>query len=247
MRILSAASLAALLSLGLAHTGFAADMATKAPIYKAPPAPVATWTGCYLGGNIGYGWAPTKWSTPAGVQFASMTADGFVAGGQVGCDYQINRQWVVGVRGMFEDGLKGSAPNSLATGLTDTTKVPWYVTVVGRFGYLFDPMSLLYVQGGGAWVRNELTECCTALVPIPPPVADGYANTTRTGWTVGVGFEHMFTQNISAFVEYDYIGLGNDNVAFTGINGFSNFNYQIKQNVNLVLAGVNLRFNGLLH
>ncbi len=222
-------------------------MATKAPIYKAPPAPVTSWTGCYLGGNIGYGWAPTKWTDPTtGVQFASMTVDGFVAGGQIGCDYQINQQWVVGVRGMFEDGLKGSDQNSLDTALTDTTRVPWFATVVGRFGYLIDSTSLIYIQGGGAWVRNELNECCNTVVVVPPPlITDGVANTTLTGWTVGIGIEHMFTPYLSAFIEYNYIGLGNNNVAFTGINGFSNFTYQINQNVNLVQAGINLRFNGL--
>ncbi len=245
MRILSAASLTAVLSLGLAQVGlaqvgFAADLATKAPIYKAPPAPVATWTGCYVGGNVGYGWAPTKWTNAAGVQLSSATADGVVAGGQIGCDYQLNQQWVVGIRGMLDDGLKGSGSSSLNPAVTDTTNVPWFATVVGRIGYLFDPMTLLYAQGGGAWVHDKFSECCNVIINQVP---DGYANTTIGGFTVGAGIEHKFTQNISAFIEYDYIGLGNNTVAFTGTGGFPNFSYQINQNVNLVLAGVNLRFN----
>jgi outer membrane immunogenic protein len=33
----------------------AADLPTKAPIMKAPPAPVYNWTGCYIAGGGGYG------------------------------------------------------------------------------------------------------------------------------------------------------------------------------------------------
>jgi outer membrane immunogenic protein len=33
---------------------FAADMAVKAP--PPPPAPVFSWTGWYVGGNVGYSW-----------------------------------------------------------------------------------------------------------------------------------------------------------------------------------------------
>ena len=50
----------------VAVPAMAADLGRPAPVYKAPPMPVATfsWTGCYLGGNIGYGWG--KSSTDAG-------------------------------------------------------------------------------------------------------------------------------------------------------------------------------------
>jgi outer membrane immunogenic protein len=40
----------------------AADMRVKAPILKAPPPVVYNWTGCYLGGNAGGGWARTEQS-----------------------------------------------------------------------------------------------------------------------------------------------------------------------------------------
>src|SRR5689334_11806598 len=41
----------------------AADLAVKAPIYKAPPpVEIFTWTGCYIGGNVGGKWARTDGS-----------------------------------------------------------------------------------------------------------------------------------------------------------------------------------------
>jgi outer membrane immunogenic protein len=252
MRIFYAA-VSTVLYLALSQIGFAADLPIKAPpVYKAP---VATWTGCYVGGNVGYGWAPTEWTaTTTGIQFASQKATGFVAGGQVGCDYQINQQWVIGFRGLFDDGLKGSS--TLNAALTETVKVPWFATAVGRIGYLVAPNTLLFAQGGAAWARNELNECCA---PVPAGggfggggvvdtffvlvFADGSANATRSGWTIGSGIEHRFTPNISGFIEYDYVRLGANDIAFTGMNGWPNFSYEIHQNINLVLTGLNFRFN----
>jgi opacity protein-like surface antigen len=42
--------------LSLAASGFAvaADLVVKAP--PPPPAPVYSWTGFYVGGNVGYSW-----------------------------------------------------------------------------------------------------------------------------------------------------------------------------------------------
>src|SRR5580704_2419137 len=37
--------------------GFAADMATKMPVKAAPVAPAWNWSGFYVGGHFGYGWA----------------------------------------------------------------------------------------------------------------------------------------------------------------------------------------------
>src|SRR5262245_46425481 len=47
----------------LATTGFAqaADMPVKAP---PPPEPVLSWTGFYIGGNVGYAWGNSTTSSP---------------------------------------------------------------------------------------------------------------------------------------------------------------------------------------
>jgi outer membrane immunogenic protein len=71
---------------GSAH---AADLSPQ-PVYKAPPpamAPVFSWTGCYIGGNIGGGWGRTTASAPSLAPGISLTGDtsGVIGGGQVGC------------------------------------------------------------------------------------------------------------------------------------------------------------------
>ena len=78
----------------------AADMPVKAP----PPvmvAPVATWTGCYIGGNVGWARVQTKVEFND-VRDFSRSADGFAAGGQIGCDYQFASNWVVGAQLMVD-------------------------------------------------------------------------------------------------------------------------------------------------
>jgi outer membrane immunogenic protein len=70
---------------------FATDMPTpppRAPVYKDPP-PVFGWTGCYVGGNVGYGRQRTVTTDPLNNPIpGAYSEDGMVGGGQVGCDYQ---------------------------------------------------------------------------------------------------------------------------------------------------------------
>jgi outer membrane immunogenic protein len=95
-----------LLVAGIAAAAFygapalAADLPVKAPAraYVAP-APLFSWTGCYIGGNIGVGWKALRSSDPDGDVEADKTFSGFVGGGQVGCDYQ-SGPWAVGIQGM---------------------------------------------------------------------------------------------------------------------------------------------------
>jgi outer membrane immunogenic protein len=238
------------LASGLCASGpsHAADIAR--PVYKAAPAPVhqTYWTGCYFGGNIGYGWAPTNWSTPGGVELASHSAGGVIGGGQIGCDYEMNRL-VVGIQGMFNaSAMKSDSNNLVNPALLDQTRTPWMASLTGRIGITGSPI-LFYAKGGAAWVRSDYQECCVPLVaappppppPPPPPIPDGVSKSTRVGWTVGGGVEYIFIPNWSVFAEYNYVRL-NGSVDFTGINGWGNFAYNIDQDLHAVLLGINYRF-----
>jgi outer membrane immunogenic protein len=237
----AAAALAA-----LAGAATAADLPPRAPAPYQPlpaPPPVFTWTGCYIGGNIGGGWA-SKSSTDAagavtgvvGADLGSHTADGFIGGGQVGCDYQAGL-WVVGVQGMFEgSNMKGS--NTDPSGLfVVNTSIPWFATVTGRIGFTASPAVLLYAKGGGAWVRDDYTLSSFA------GTALATASPTTSGWTVGGGVEWSFAANWSAFAEYNYLDFGTPGVTFTSSAG--GFPINIKQNINSFMVGLNYRFSAL--
>src|SRR5580698_4964091 len=94
-------------SLAASGLALAADMAVKAP---PPPAPVLSWTGFYVGGNIGYSWGKVSGdlNDPAIFFFSglgtlptsfseALKPKGVIGGGQFGYDYQINPTWVVGL------------------------------------------------------------------------------------------------------------------------------------------------------
>ena len=71
------------------------------PFYAPPPMlRVYNWTGCYFGGQLGGAFADNK----ANGQFLGFSLDdnngstGAVVGGQVGCDLQFDRNWVIGAQ-----------------------------------------------------------------------------------------------------------------------------------------------------
>ena len=95
---------AGLLAVGPA---IAADMAVKAPMMAPPPA--FSWTGCYIGIDLGYGmWnQDTFHETDPGHTAISPTQTGggrgWFGGGQIGCDYQVSPNWVIGAQGNWDD------------------------------------------------------------------------------------------------------------------------------------------------
>jgi outer membrane immunogenic protein len=79
--------------LGTAIAG-AADMAVKAP--PPPPPPVFSWTGFYVGANIGGAWTRSGWTDTRFLTTSDTVSNSvFIGGGQIGGNYQIG-QFVIG-------------------------------------------------------------------------------------------------------------------------------------------------------
>src|SRR5437763_9627083 len=138
----------------------AADLARPAPVYAVPPgvAAVFTWTGCYVGGNVGGVWANTGWTDTALGDFGSNTASGALGGAQAGCNYQVGA-WVFGIQGDYDwTNINGNGANGIpaaaALGLTDHAQLKSLASVTGRVGFALDRF-LGYVRGGGAWVQGD--------------------------------------------------------------------------------------------
>jgi len=219
---------------------------TKAPIYS--PLPVS-WTGCYVGGNVGGGWDRfTTGEVAPAIPYGSNEGSSVVGGGQTGCDYQFAPQWVVGIQGQAEFGTINSS-NAIAAfpGITAQFSVKNIETLTGRVGYLITPSVLAYAKGGAAWAAAS----GAGVAPALGGIAGETANFTMTGYTVGSGLEWMFAPGWSVFGEYNYINFGTRNVNFlsTGLlPGFgaagtvADFN-AIKLTTQTVNAGVNYKFN----
>jgi outer membrane immunogenic protein len=101
--ILSAAvAVSAMLGIGAAS---AADLPMKAMRYTAP-APVFSWTGCYVGVHAGAGVLHDQGYDPRNANPADRHGVGGLAGGQIGCNYQTG-MLVLGIEGEgFWSGMK---------------------------------------------------------------------------------------------------------------------------------------------
>ena len=200
--------------------------APVAPVAYAPP--VYNWSGFYVGGNIGAGFADSSWTDPFTGAHDTFNKSGFIGGGQVGANWQINAL-VLGIEGDFDwTGLKGSGHDSL--GNTIGVNTQWTSTVTGRVGAAFDRL-LVYGKGGVAFAHDNDS------VNIVGSTAS--ASLTRTGWTAGAGLEYAFAPNWTAKIEYDYLGFGSETLNLPTVPTYSS---NASLNVQEVKAGINFKF-----
>jgi outer membrane immunogenic protein len=241
-------------AIGLAASqASAADLPRKAPPAPPPPPPL-TWTGCYIGANIGGAWGRVELDTPSG-EFSKSGA-GFAGGGQIGCDYQFaGSGFVIGFRNMF-DGTTNNRERTFAVtgpgGLISASGTAefhnrWFDALTGRIGYAWQPASLIYFQGGAVWSRVEADLTLTTTVAGVTTVNSGSVSDTKTGWTIGGGWEYRFAPQWSVFIEGNYYDFGTrDRTIFTPATTAcaAGCALSAKTTAATALIGVNYRFGG---
>jgi outer membrane immunogenic protein len=261
-------AIAAAVSVMFAGAASAADMAVKAR--PAPiPAPVFTWTGCYIGGNIGYARGDVSSegipnaafvaATPAGAASVRATSyvtnhpDGVTAGVGAGCNYQ-TAAFVIGVEGDINysdlgfSQIRGPFPSAAPFAphtWEESFRSNWFATARARAGLVVGERHLLYVTGGAAFAEYRGFKA----LDFPGFAGFRYAGTIsddKVGWVVGAGWEYAFTNNWSAKVEYLHMDFGSSSVlAFQNVPApvFAvNHTYNFREDV--VRVGVNYRFGG---
>ena len=219
----------------LSSSAMAADLSR--PVYKAPPAgalPVAyDWTGFYVGGHVGYGWAKKDWQDSFGLYNLSTNPNGFLGGGQVGFNYQIG-QFVLGAEGDFSwTGINsGSTVLGIVPppGASFNTNVNWTSTLTGRAGIAFDRW-LVYGKGGVAWANDKFS---TNAYTFPGTIE---VTDTRIGWTAGAGVEYAFAPSWSAKLEYNFMDFGDKAVSFAPATSTT-----VDQHIHAVKLGINYKF-----
>jgi outer membrane immunogenic protein len=199
---------------GFAFAGIGAALAADlpAPVYsKAPaaaPAIAYNWTGCYIGGNAGGGFARARQEFAlapfTGILFSDSQGGDVIGGGQLGCDVQFDR-FVIGAQGQFDFGrISTGTIEPLFPTFTSAAQTKQLFTATARAGYLVMPSVLAYVTGGAAWAQTYLTVTGS----VPAPFLSESATLNRSGWTVGGGAEWMFAPGWSVFAEYNYLDFG---------------------------------------
>jgi outer membrane immunogenic protein len=244
-----------LIAAGMTVPAFAADMPVKAAM------PVGfDWSGIYVGGHIGGGWATSDIAVPGlgiigtilGVPTIQTTnSSGFLGGGQIGSNYQIGKLVI---------GWEGDASWSQINGTSTSTFVPllglgggggsfsralasntdWTATLTTRIGIAHDH-TLFYGKAGTAIAHTNYTDNWTANPG--GPFFSGSGGETREGWTTGVGIEYAFTNSLSFKAEYDYMNFGSRTANINGTILGAPFSAGIQNNLQIseVKAGLNFR------
>jgi outer membrane immunogenic protein len=231
----------------------AADLPRKAPAYQPPPPPPLTWTGCYIGANIGGAWGRFELDGPFGGESSRNGQGGFAGGGQIGCDYQFaGSGFVIGFRNMFDGTTNHKDRDFLIHNAVGTTVATgsasfhnrWFDALTGRIGFSGpQALWLAYFQGGGVWSR--VTADLTVYNLGGNAIGSGEWGKTKTGWTVGGGFEYRFAPQWSVFVEGNYYDFGTrETTLFTPVNTVcvNGCAFSGKTTAVTGLVGVNYRF-----
>jgi len=221
------------------------------------------WTGCSVGGHLGYGRGNANFADSSRENIiyagypdgglidysenqnpASVDQDGALLGGQIGCDYEFHKV-VVGISGEIEgadisgNGGDNYSYNYYGSGMI-TSKTDSLSDVSLRAGYDWNS-TLLYFKAGLAWAHNRYT--------ISGYSDDGQifnGRNTLNGVVLGLGGEWPVSKNVTAYVEADrYNFPGNTVKMVADYNGseYQLADVNVSESINAVKVGVNYRWS----
>jgi outer membrane immunogenic protein len=219
-----------------ATTALAADLPTKkqAPIpYVAP----FSWTGFYLGGNVGVIWETGNIDVTGspgyfdlGTVYPGLIANSFsrngqtdlIGGIQAGYNYQFG-SLVLGIESDF-DGTSVNSSSSFIGSNTHfgtatvtssyETRMDWLGTTRLRLGWTPVDKALIYATGGVAYGHGSTTN--GVQISSSSYLWNGSTDYTHVGWTAGGGAELAVTNNVLIRAEALYYDLGSENVSALG-------------------------------
>jgi outer membrane immunogenic protein len=263
--------LAGMISIGAIGAASAADMAVKAA--PPPPPPLPSWTGFYIGGDVGGAWADSSGTTifndsAVATPFAatnSFNRSGFIGGFYAGYNWQFSPNWVFGIEGDWSWTDRNGGSFCSGTNFVGTTCIDnglgfvrvdanndWIATLRGRIGYTFGSV-MLYGTGGAAWVNNSVTvtaDCRLGVCGggVAPGLFAATFDNNRTGWVAGVGLEWMITPNWLIRGEWLHADVGNSSGVLnipTGIVGRTQtVAWSRDLTIDIARFGIAYKFNG---
>ncbi|MBN9046865.1 MAG: porin family protein [Rhizobiales bacterium] len=216
--------LASTVALVAASGAKAADAVVAQEPAPVAVAPAFSWTGPYIGGQVGWGWAKSKFSDGDSLK---MSPNGFLGGVYGGYNYDFGNNFVGGIEG---DVTYNDVHKTLGDYASLETKLRWAGAVRARVGYSAGRF-LPYIAGGVAFgdVKNTVSAGALSVSQ----------SKTLTGWTAGAGVDYAVTDNVILRAEYRYTDFGHKNYDF-GTNGLVSVRDKFKTNE--VRLGVAYKF-----
>lgn len=180
--------------------------------------------------HAGWDWLSARTHSDDETTVGSVTNhnNDFMFGGQIGYDYAIRENTIVGVFGSYDvsNNKKCALDGFAATCL----KANRNIEAGGRIGQVLGGNNLVYIKG--AYVNGKFGASYN-----DPDAGIHYSDhEKRGGWRAGLGVEHNFGKYAYAKLEYNYSRYGR----FNGELGDSAFSTRLTRQE--ALAGVGFRF-----
>ncbi len=172
------------------------------PVLPASP-PILSWAGFYAGGQLGYQWGRSTFSTHVPgealtLQQPSYSDAGVLGGAHVGYLWQVH-QFVFGLEGDIDGSNYNGSAQSLGT-IRESTHENVMGSLRARAGYTWNRI-LAYGTGGVAFSTFRNTGSVAG-------VTQNADDTMRVGWTLGAGLEYAVNNDWSVRAEYRYTDTG---------------------------------------
>ncbi|MCV9909749.1 porin family protein [Brucella sp. HL-2] len=220
-------------SVGIAN---AADVIQTQEPVPTLAIPVFSWSGGYIGGQVGYGWGKSRLGDDEGSVF--IKPDGFLGGVYGGYNFETESNVVLGVDGdvTFNNQKESISDDDEFLTASIESKLRWSGAVRARAGVAVDRF-MPYIAGGVAFgsVKNSVS------------LTDGVdsisvsQSKTLTGWTIGGGVDYAATDNVILRLEYRYTDYGKKNFS-AGNDDFGFDSVQNKFKTNEIRLGVAYKF-----
>lgn len=216
-------------SVAAAHTATATDLIRRPPAPIAEPLPSApvgtTWSGFYVGGNLGAAFDPNDLSIKdlsaeqdLTLKFSNDTE--LIGGVQAGYNWQMGG-WLLGVEGDFD-----FADN-----------ISYLASVRGRVGWALGSW-LLYGTGGVAFIDSDNDFVVVSADDGPFSFSNG---NTDTGFVVGGGIDYKLAPHLSLGLEGLFYDFGSDSA--TLVAGDEPFVLKQDEEFAVVRGRLNYHFN----
>ncbi|GAB1580615.1 outer membrane protein [Phyllobacterium phragmitis] len=172
--------------------------------------PVFTWTGAYIGAQVGYGWGKSEGDV-ADTFSTELKPDGFLGGIYGGYNWEAGNNIVLGLDADISYADLQEEADFFDGGtylFTGESKLRWEGAVRARAGYAVDRF-LPYIAGGVAFGEVEHNANINGV-----SILDD--KKTQTGWTLGAGVDYAATDNLIVRFEYRYTDLGDEDYDLGG-------------------------------
>lgn len=202
------------------------------------PGSYFSWTGFYIGGNLGYSWGtssstnlPNSGNGDAfnGEDGFSVQPHGWMGGLSAGYNWQYDNL-VVGLEADL--GYLGAEDSQADNFAFTKAEYGGYGTVTGRLGYAEDRW-LFYGKGGLAFADIKNTAGAITAGAVDPFDFTSRQD-VRTGWALGAGIEYAFQRDLSMKIEYLHMDFGDDESG-----NFDGDRFRHENDIDTVKVGLN--------